>query len=75
MRRMLRRPWKGRMLCGVCMGLAARFTVPVMAVRLAFVRLCLAHGLGFFAYAMAALLIPEEIRYWSAEKWYYEEYC
>ena len=24
------------MLCGVCMGLAARFTVPVMAVRLAF---------------------------------------
>ena len=52
MRRMLRRPWKGRLLCGVRMGLAARFTVPVMAVRLA-----------------------EEIRYWSAEKWYYEEYC
>ena len=58
MRRMLRRPWKGRLLCGVRMGLAARFTVPVMAVRLAFVGLCL-----------------EEIRYWSAEKWYYEEYC
>ena len=32
MRRMLRRPWKGRLLCRVCMGLAARFTVPVMAV-------------------------------------------
>ena len=75
MRRILRRPWKGRLLCGVCMGLAARLGMPVMLVRFAFVRLCLAHGLGFFAYAMAALLIPEEIRYWSAEKWYYEEYC
>lgn len=71
MRRMLRRPWKGWMLCGVCMGLAARFTVPVMAVRLAFAGLCLAHGLEIFAYVMAALLIPEEIRCWSAEKWYY----
>ena len=57
------------------MGLAARFTVPVMAVRLAFAGLCLAHGLEIFAYVMAALLIPEEIRCWSAEKWYYEEYC
>ena len=62
MRRMLRRPWKGRMLCGVCMGLA-------------FVGLCLAHGLGIFAYVMAALLIPEEIRCWSAEEGFYEEYC
>lgn len=75
MRRMLRRSWKGRMLCGVCMGLGARFTVPVMAVRLAFVGLCLAHGLGIFAYVMAALLIPEEIRCWSAEEGFYEEYC
>ena len=75
MRRMLRRPWEGRLLCGVRMGLAARLGMPVMLVRFAFVRLCLAHGLGIFAYAMAALLIPEEIRCWSAEKWYYEEYC
>ena len=72
---MLRRPWKGRLLCGVCMGLAARLGTPVMLVRLAFAELCLAHGLGIFAYVMAALLIPEEIRCWSAEKWYYEEYC
>lgn len=57
------------------MGLAARLGMPVMLVRFAFVRLCLAHGFGIFAYVMAALLIPEEIRYWSAEKWYYEEYC
>ena len=68
MRRMLRRPWKGRLLCRVRMELAARFTVPVMAVQLAFVGLCLAHG-------MAALLIPEEIRCWSAEEGFYEEYC
>ena len=75
MRRMLRRPWKGRMLCGVRMGLAARFTVPVMAVRLAFVGLCLVHGLGIFAYVMAALLIPEEIRCWSAEEGFNEDFC
>ena len=75
MRRMLRIPWKGRLLCGVCMGLAARFTVPVMAVRLAFVGLCLAHGFGIFAYVMAALLIPEEIQCWSAEKGFYEDFC
>lgn len=60
---------------GVHGGLAARFAVPVALVRLAFVGLCLAHGLGIFAYAMAALLIPEEIRCWSAEEGFYEEYC
>ena len=75
MRRMLRRPWKGRLLCGVRMGLAARLGMPVMLVRLAFVGLCLAHVLGIFAYVMAALLIPEEIRCWSAEEGFYEEYC
>ena len=75
MRRMLRRPWKGRMLCGVCMGLAARFEMPVMLVRLAFAGLCLAQGLGIFADVMAALLSPEEIRCWSAEEGFYEEYC
>ena len=67
MRRMLRRPWKGRLLCGVRMGLAARLGMPVMLVRLAFV--------GIFACVMAALLIPEEIRCWSAEEGFYEEYC
>ena len=75
MRRMLRRPWKGRLLCGVRMGLAARLGMPVMLVRLAFVGLCLAPGLGIFACVMAALLIPEEIRCWSAEEGFYEEYC
>ena len=75
MRRMLMRPWKGRMVCGVCAGVAARFGVPVVPVRLIFAGLCLVHGLGIFAYVMAALLIPEEIRCWSAEEGYYEEYC
>lgn len=72
---MLRRPWKGRLLCRVRMGLAARFAVPVALVRLAFVGLCLAHGFGIFAYVMAALLIPEEIRCWSAEEGFYEDFC
>lgn len=75
MRRMLRRPWKGRCFAGCAWGSAARFAVPVILVRLAFVGLCLAHGLGIFAYVMAALLIPEEIRCWSAEEGFYEEYC
>ena len=75
MRRMLRRPWKGRLLCGVRMGLAARLGMPGRLGRLAFVGLGLSLGLGSFACVMAALLIPEEIRCWSAEEGFYEEYC
>ena len=71
MKRMLCRPWKGRMICGVC----ARFGVDAMLVRLAFAALCLVHGLGIFAYVMALLLMPEAIHCWSAEGGYYAEYC
>lgn len=75
MRKMLRRPWKGRVICGVCAGIGARFGVHTALVRLLFLGLCLAHGVGIFAYVMALLLIPEEIRCWSADKGCYEEYC
>ena len=75
MKRMLLRPWKGRMLCGVCAGVAAYFGVDAALVRFCFAALCLAHGFGIFAYVMASLLMPEEIRCWSAEEGYYEEYC
>lgn len=75
MKRMLRRPWKGRMICGVCAGIGARFGVDAMLVRLAFAALCLVHGLRIFAYVMALLLMSEEIHCWSAEEGIYEEYC
>ena len=75
MKRRLLRPWKGRMLCGVCAGLGAWLRVDVMLLRLLFAGLCLAHGFGFFVYVMAMLLIPEEIRCWNVEEGYYEEYC
>lgn len=75
MKRMLLRPWKGRMLCGVCAGIAAYFDVDVRLVRALWGALCLVKGIGIFAYVMASLLMPEEIRRWSAEEGYYEDYC
>lgn len=74
-KRMLLRPWKGRMLCGVCAGLAAYFDVDVRIVRALWAAACLMKGVGLFAYVMASLLLPEEIRCWSAEEGYYEDYC
>ena len=75
MRRILLRPWKGRVLCGVCAGIAAYFDVDVRLVRALWGALCLVKGIGIFAYVMASLLMPEEIRRWSAEEGYYEDYC
>ena len=75
MRRMLLRPWKGRVFCGVCAGVAAYFGVDVRLVRILWGMLCMAKGVGIFAYVMASLLIPEQIRCWNAEEGYYEEYC
>lgn len=75
MKRMLLRPWKGRMLCGVCAGIAAYFDVDVRIVRILWAAGCLVKGIGLFAYVMASLMLPEEIRCWNAEEGYYEDYC
>ena len=49
-----------RIVSGVCAGLAKYIAVDVTWVRLAFVLLSLASGLGFFIYLLLALLMPAE---------------
>lgn len=53
----------GRWIAGVCTGLAANLRVPVVGVRLAFLVLTLANGIGVIAYlAFWAVLPPQEGR-------------
>jgi phage shock protein PspC (stress-responsive transcriptional regulator) len=49
-----------RVLGGVCAGLAHRFAVEPLLVRLAFVVLTLASGAGVVLYALLWVLMPEE---------------
>ena len=51
---------KGRMLAGVCRGVARAFEIDVLIVRVATVALTLAGGLGVVAYGAAWLLLPVE---------------
>jgi phage shock protein PspC (stress-responsive transcriptional regulator) len=48
-----------RILGGVCSGLAAGFHVDSLWVRLGFVLLAFAHGLGILLYVLLWLLMPE----------------
>lgn len=54
------RPHEGRLLGGVCVGIAEWLGIHVWLVRLAFVVLGLANGLGIVLYALAWLLLPTE---------------
>jgi phage shock protein C len=57
----LLRPRDGRMLAGVCMGLANYFGIDVNLVRLGFgVFTFVSWGLGALVYALAWAMIPEE---------------
>lgn len=51
---------QGRLIAGVCTGLATYFGVDVNLVRLAFGVFTVFYGLGFFAYLVAWAIIPEE---------------
>ena len=55
----LMRPVHGRAIAGVCAGLARRFGVPVLIVRLGMVLAALI-GPGIFAYPILWILMPEE---------------
>ena len=57
---LLHRPDEGRWLAGVAAGLGRRFGVPVWILRIAFVLLCFAGGLGALLYVAGWLLIPRE---------------
>jgi phage shock protein PspC (stress-responsive transcriptional regulator) len=56
----LRRAVDGRMLAGVCAGLADYLAVDVTVIRVAFGVLTLMGGAGVPAYLACLLLIPEE---------------
>ena len=56
----LKRLRKGRMVAGVCAGLAEHFGVDVTLVRLAFALLSVFGGTGVLFYLIAWLIIPEE---------------
>lgn len=64
-----RRPPGGRVIAGVCAGLAALLRLDVTLVRLAFVFLMLAWGIGGVLYVLLWLFMPEEgaapARAWS----------
>jgi phage shock protein C len=51
---------QGRLIAGVCTGLATYFGVDVNLVRLAFGVFTIFYGLGFLAYLVAWAIIPEE---------------
>jgi phage shock protein C len=49
---------EGRMIAGVCRGLASRFGLPVAAVRLGFLASVLLGGWGILAYAILWIAMP-----------------
>jgi len=59
MKRLVRKK-KGRVLGGVCAGLAEYFGVDVVLVRLILIALILAWGGGLLLYLLAWIIIPRE---------------
>ena len=58
MKKRLYRVEQGKMLCGVCGGIAEYFDIDPTLVRLGFVLLSCAAGGGLLAYIIAAIIIP-----------------
>jgi len=58
--RSLVRPRRGRMVAGVCAGLARRFGIKSSTMRLIFVVSCLLPGPQFVAYIVLWILLPDE---------------
>ncbi len=52
------RPKKGRLIAGVCIALGSHFRLDVTLIRLAFVLLGLAWGLGLVLYGLLWVLLP-----------------
>jgi phage shock protein PspC (stress-responsive transcriptional regulator) len=59
-RQQLVRPREGRMVAGVCAGLAAHFGIDVNLVRLGFAVFTIFWGLGALIYLIAWAVIPEQ---------------
>ncbi len=58
MQKKLYRVEEGKMLCGVCGGIAEYFNVDPTLIRLATVVLCCMGGCGILAYIVAAIIMP-----------------
>lgn len=54
------RPRKGKLIAGVCAGLAERFDLPAWLVRLIFVLSCILPGPQFILYIVLWILMPKE---------------
>ena len=60
MDRKLYRAEEGKMIAGVCAGLAEYFAIDPTLVRLAWVLFCALGGSGVRAYIICALIIPSK---------------
>ena len=60
MDRKLYRAEEGKMIAGVCAGLAEYFAIDPTLVRLAWVLFCALGGSGLLAYIICALIIPSK---------------
>ena len=60
MDRKLYRAEEGKMIAGVCAGLAEYFAIDPTLVRLAWVLFCALGGSGVLAYILCALIIPSK---------------
>lgn len=59
MKRRLYKAQEGRVLAGVCGGIAEYFDVDPTLIRLGWVLFCILGGSGVLAYIIAAIIIPE----------------
>lgn len=60
MNKRLTRVEEGKMLCGVCAGIAKYFDIDPTLIRLGWVILSCFGGTGLLAYFVAAIIIPKE---------------
>ena len=58
MKKRLYRVEEGKMLCGVCAGIAEYFDIDPTMVRLGFALLCIFAAGGLLAYIVEAIIIP-----------------
>jgi phage shock protein C len=59
-RKRLVRPRQGRKIAGVCAGLAEYFDLDVTLIRVVWLVILFAAGVGFFAYLVAWVVMPDE---------------
>jgi phage shock protein PspC (stress-responsive transcriptional regulator) len=56
----LSRPTSGKLVAGVCAGLARRFGLPPTVVRLVFVLSCVLPGPQFLVYVALWIVLPKD---------------